>query len=422
MLAVKMPRTRKNSLQFFFEDRTLTIFRRGKAVRHITAWPEPHAQELDRIGNWQRFRPEFRIINYPLKPRKSRQKIKPQLELGLEIDSIPAKPGLCSKKAAYDLLRKSIPAPYSAKLAPFYSHQWNPLVFLSINEQFLDLLESSPTLAFFLANTDAISERVLYNALQIKDLVRMPQARLMGMLRLPETKSAIKMMRKLAPESASPDNFPLLKKVLLSKELRQKAAHLETINTGILQLLCRDPRLHPHLTPRLLLDVSKDRKSRFSQSVYWMLRETVRGYLDIHDEQPGLPAIRSLDHLQTLHTEVLTAYAQRASEQKRASVSRPFHAPPIKGTSTIIPLRTEQELREEGVDQHNCVGGYGPSVRSRRKYIYAVTEPERATLAIEQGAGGTWIISELFATCNQPVEQDTLDAVEEWLQENQEGI
>jgi hypothetical protein len=100
----------------------------------------------------------------------------------------------------------------------------------------------------------------------------------------------------------------------------------------------------------------------------------------------------------------------------------PLPEPPIEGTETIIPLRRGEELRDEGIEQHNCVGGFAGGVRAGRTYIYKIIAPERATLSIVQGSSGEWIISQLNATCNSPVKSETWQAVREWLSQTQVGI
>ena len=88
------------------------------------------------------------------------------------------------------------------------------------------------------------------------------------------------------------------------------------------------------------------------------------------------------------------------------------------------PLKTAKALTMEGLTQHNCVGSrrYADAVRAGEKYIYAIKKPQRATLSIMPGAGGTWHISELHTACNRKVSFATRESVEEWLQENQEGL
>lgn len=418
-MADTMPARRKTDVEFHFKDNRMFIRKRGLTVRRIKVWPRPLAEARGDYGDWRSFIPEYRLINYPVKKKKIVSS--PQMELGLEIDTSP-NPSQFSKKEAYDLLRQSIPLPYSIRLAAFRTHQWMPLRFLSMDKRFLDLLISSPALAYFLSNTDMVSQRVVYKALTIEGLIHMPQQELLELLHLPGTKSAVKLMRKMAPQSASPDNLDLLRKLMKDDDLIQKTRHLQSINAGILSLLCRKKALHEFLTPKLLQEVSNNPKSKFSPFAFSMLDETVSTLRRLDDRrEQRLPAIKNLKQLHRLHTEILTAYGEQQSRKQNELDSRPFPKPPIPGSRHIKPLTSDKALYAEGSAQHNCVGGYGRSVRSGSKYIYSVTAPERATLAI-QHFEGRWIIGELFAACNKPVQKATREAVEEWLAENQEGL
>jgi hypothetical protein len=277
-----MSNRRQSDLEFSFKENTLSIFRIGRKMRCITAWPEPFAEGQNDQGQWTRTCPIYRIISNPLPvPEKIPDN---QLELVLDIDTSANSDKLdkCSKKVAYDRLRQSIPDEYSACLASFYSHQWNPLRFLSINGDFLELLASNPPLAYFLANNSGISERVFCDVLNIDDLIRTPQTDLMETLHLPDTKKAVKLMRKLTPESASPENIKSFKTVLESNNLTSKAAHLRQINTGILHLLNLKPRTLEALTSKFLVEISNDPKSRFSQQVAIHVKETVTLYNRLH--------------------------------------------------------------------------------------------------------------------------------------------
>jgi hypothetical protein len=114
---------------------------------------------------------------------------------------------------------------------------------------------------------------------------------------------------------------------------------------------------------------------------------------------PGrsLPVIHSLEELDARHEEITTDYADRQKDQHLG----PLPKPPIEGTETIIPLQTGSDLRDEGIAQHNCVGGHVGRVRAGTCYVYRILEPERATLSIIKTPGGEWHIDELFIACNK---------------------
>ncbi len=408
-----MPKKRQSNLSFCFTTPRLSIYRYERPIYEITVWPKPYAEARDNSGYWQRFYPEFRLIDYPLRKPKEKP-ASPQMELGLEIE--PQKKEM-TKKEAYDLLRQSMPFPYAIALAPFQSHQWNLLILLSMKRRFYDLLKSNPVLAYYLANNEQVMMRIYRKELMMEQLTGMPQADLLKLLGLPDTKSMVKLLRKIPPASVSPDQFTLLQECVRSEERMKKMAHLKKINIGALKLVSVPNDLLYAVTPQLLEEVSANVRNNFQTSAANQFYAMAGRHRHLYPGRP-LPVIHSLEELDVRHEEIMTAYADRQKDQQLG----PLPKPPIEGTKTIIPLQTGSDLRDEGIAQHNCVGGHAASVRAGTCYVYRILEPERATLSIIKDSGETWIICELYTACNKPVKSETRQAVTEWLSQTQLGI
>jgi hypothetical protein len=422
-----MPKKRQSNLSFFVADNCLTISRHNNAAYRIRLWPKPVAQALDWEGSWVRIYPEFRLINYPLaQPKETKA---PQLELGLDIN-LPEPEA--TKKEAYDQLRQTMPFSYAIALAPFKSHQWNPLVFLSMKRRFYDLLKSSPVLAYLLANDERVRMMVFRKELMLDDLTGMKQAELLNLLDLPSTKAFAQIFRKIAPASACPALTAMLRRCATDPDRIKKLAHLQKINLGALTLLTREESVRRQVTPQLLEEVSQNRSEAHYAVTANRLSESIRWHQELHANRP-FPALRSREALNAYHEEISAAAQQyfqttgataRAEKQEsfRRTLDKPFGEPPIPGSDTIRPLTTPRELVAEGYAQHNCVGTYSDRVRSGNCCIYRVLEPERATLSIVKVSGGDWMISELYTACNKPVKSETRQAVKEWLSQTQVGI
>jgi hypothetical protein len=408
-----MPKKRQSNLSFCFNDPRLSIYRNGRPIYEITVWPRPRAEVRDNSGYWQPFYPEFRLIDYPLRKPKEKS-ASPQMELGLEI--APQKKEM-TKKEAYDLLRQSMPFPYAIALAPFQSHQWNLLILLSMKRRFYDLLKSNPVLAYYLANDEQVMMRIYHKELMMEKLTGMPQADLLKLLGLPDTKSMVKLLRKIPPASVSPMQFTLLQECVRSEERIKKMAHLKKINIGALKLVSVPNDQLCAVTPQLLEEVSANVRNNFHTSAANLFYEMAGRHRHLYPGRP-LPVIHSLEELDTRHEEIMAAYTDRQNDRQLG----PLPKPPIEGTETIIPLQTGSDLRDEGIAQHNCVGGHAASVRAGTCYVYRILEPERATLSIIKDSGETWIISELYTACNKPVKSETRQAVTEWLSQAQVGI
>lgn len=414
-----MPKKRQSNLSFHFTVPRLSIHRNGTSVYEITVWPRPRAEARDNLGHWNRFYPEFRLIDYPpRKPKAKKALPSPQLELGLglELNLSPQKKEM-TKKEAYDLLRQTMPFPYAIALAPFQSHQWNLLILLSFKRRFYDLLKSNPVLAYYLANDKQTMTSIFRKELMMEKLTGMPQADLLKLLGLPDTKSMVKLLRKIPPTSVSPAQFMLLQECVRSEDRMKRLAHLKKINIGALKLVSVPNDQLSAVTPQLLEEVSADVRNNFHASAANLFYEMAGQHQHFYPGRP-LPLIRSLEELDARHEEIMTAYTDRQNDQQLG----PLPKPPIEGTADIVPLRTGEELRDEGIAQHNCIGGLISGIRAGHAHIYRVLAPERATLSIVQGTGGEWVISQLKAACNKPVKEVTVMAVEEWLCKSQIGI
>ena len=93
----------------------------------------------------------------------------------------------------------------------------------------------------------------------------------------------------------------------------------------------------------------------------------------------------------------------------------PLPTPPFAGTLEIIPLRTPQEVHQEGVQQLSCVVSYLDKVRRGHTFIYRVLAPQRATAEIAEQQPGLWHLVQLAGFKNRPVSKATWQAVENWL-------
>ncbi len=386
-----------------------------------------------------RFFPEFRIVSYPLpKAGPKNKKKSDQLEFGLEIPESPKKENL-TKTKAYDLLRQTLPPSYGIALAPFKSHQWSMMVYLSKNRRFYELLKSSPALAFILANNHKINFDVYFDDLSLDELTGMKQQKLLELIDLPGTKKMAQILRKIQPSSAHPKLLGQIKYCLQDEESVKKLSHLKKVNAGVLYLLGSTESIRTKATPQLLEEVSNNRPNDHYPSAAQQMRECLRWHNQLRANQ-RFPRFQTLEALTAYHEELsaetdrLLEIARQQQEQadRQAQTDRereleemlrkPFPKPPIEGTRNIIPLRSGRELVEEGRLQHNCVGRYSHFVCSGSCYIYRVLKPERATLSIVKRAGSQWSIGELKASCNSAVKPETKSRIASWLESNQLGI
>jgi hypothetical protein len=142
----------------------------------------------------------------------------------------------------------------------------------------------------------------------------------------------------------------------------------------------------------------------------------------IGEPEPVL-CIMKLRHVSQL-TKLHDTWAQRVSNKKEAFAFLKFQQkygttcfpkPPLKGTDTIVPIETVQELFAEGRIMHNCVASYAHRVMDGECYIYRVLEPERATLEISDESG-RFLPVQIKAVCNSEAGEKTKSAVLRWIE------
>jgi hypothetical protein len=443
--------------RFEFQVGELHIVQAGEHYR-IRAWPGPRALTSKDGKQWEYCWPEFRFINYPVHKITGKKAVKPirQLELGLELPPERAAP---TKTEAYDLLRQTIPFPFAMALAPFSSCQWNPLVFLHFNRDFLDLLTSSPAMAFYLANDRAVSSRIYKESKSfLPKLIGTKQVELLDYVGLGCTKQMVGIVKKIRPSSADMSNISELQTVRGNPGALKILSHLKSINAGVLALVGSGERILSHLTPMFLDEVSRDGCNHHAPAIFGQFSQCLRMHWEQHPKR-RFPMMTSMEKLNQYFDELAKEQRRRNEIQRQAEMQReaeiqqrqaeiqqrqaeiqhrqdqvirqnedrrrkllqlPFPSPPIPDGESIKALTCDADLYEEGGKQHNCVGNYSGTVRTGEVYLYRVLEPERATLSIICQRG-QWFIGELKTACNQAAKSETFDSVRAWLDANQLG-
>jgi hypothetical protein len=278
-------------------------------------------------------------------------------------------------------------------------------------EQALELAAQNPALCFALANYRHFNDRCG----AFETAVRASASRMREIawwLGFPRTDGAVRILGKLAPESASVELLRPLRKALELPETAKILAHLPKLNAGVIALVI-DPQLRAVSTPQLLPEVGEIDAEKYKAITAALLDQTLR-MLFTTRPQSSTPRIQSRERLRAMHDEVSVEY-RRSEPAVENGVALPNA--PLRGTPDIIPIRTADELIAEGRTQDNCVATYIDRMRQGHVFIYRVLKPERATLSIVRGPHGDWEIGELAAQSNRRVAVATQEFVERWLDE-----
>jgi len=395
---------------FRFKEGKLYLFT-DESVMLLQSWPALKAVRKERGIAWTEFTPNFRTIR-PYRPRK---KAEPSLQLELNLGAIPVRRPPDSlanqRRRAFDQFRLSLPKPVAARTEKFQSWQWVLLRLFCAREQTLEFAALNPALCFALGNYPAFFEEPrrasLETAVQVSEH---RQREIAGWLGFPATDAAVRILAKLAPESASVELLRPLRQALENPGVGKALAHLPRLNAGVIALVT-DPGLLAASTPKLLLEVAEIQPEKYRAVVSEMLSDTLRMFQRIHPQR-GVPRIQSLAGLREMHERGSVEYLRNESPRMH---SFRLPSPSLKGTPQIVPICTAEELIEEGRAQNNCVATYAERVQHRAISIYRVLKPERATLSIIRSPDGDWKICEVKIRSNGQVATVTRQLVDSWL-------
>jgi hypothetical protein len=344
----------------------------------------------------------------------------------------PSTQDLSAKNVAFQAFRRELPAELAELAAPFESHQWQLLKLMHSSSSAIDLAKANPVLAYCLANNsefrgtkpEVAAEQAIWYSHRKQKVI-------LGWLGFPASESIVRLFRKITQASVYPSLMRRLKGVLSGEnELQSVLAHLPSISQGVLELVST-PELAVLVTPKLLIEVG----GSDDEAIAGQMAEVIHGGLMMLNELNIKATVRPFSSIaqvmrfqDRVDAEYLAILARKkrlrlagkryAAEVKRGRNEQKhgyFPTPPIEGTSAIIPLTSAKSLAAEGVEQHNCVGGYGRRVLTGSLYVYTVLSPERATLSIVRRPDGCWCRSELKLQSNKAVSMATVNAVEQWL-------
>lgn len=397
--------------------------------------PTPTAEERMVAGRplWRPVAPEFRLVA----PETSSAGSLSAAEALTTTD----REHLSAKAAAFTAFRAELPAAIASAVERFPCHQWLLMVLLDRQPALLDLVAANPVLAYCLANNDQFrGTRPGVSIALALGHSRQRQRQLAEWLGFPGTEAVVRLLRRVPPEAASPSLLRRLRAALQSEEtLVSQLAHVPVLNTGVLELAVH-ARMHPLITPKLLLTVG----GRAEELSMGHLADQLGSALALR-QQLGIGApvspfstpgqiTRFMQRMDAAYQARQRAQAEARAEQERLArvideqrrvrrvvrrpppdKPRPFPPPPLPGALAILAVETPQALVEEGRLQSNCVATYLPGVLNGTCYFYRVTAPERATLMIVPTVDGGWRRGDLKGPRNRRVGAHTTQIVDAWL-------
>ncbi len=406
----------------FIDAKPGTVFKNGKIYHFdkrrilvLQAWPDTRAWRKLPTQGWRHTRKYadqwfsrslYAKSNSPTPPFED----PPDVQAGQRLLPFPAwflaaryEMAARGETLAWDNFFNTIPDDVRTELLLFPERKWHLLNLLARCPGAFDLIHNNPALAYALASNWVFHKPAVLQPMRAaRSLVRRKQREILGWLGFPATESGRHIFAKIRPRALSIEALLYLRDALRDAAVRKALTHVPRINAGVLRL-ASDLRYFPHVTPRLLEEVSQ-------LPIYEEAGKSPVDFLkDIlaMAEQDGWRhcprQISSLARMYDVH-DALTRRIRPQLAKRILDSPLPFPPPPFMGTRTIQPIQTAGELLEEGDAMRHCAGSYIDSVADGSYFFYRVLEPVRATLALRYD-DERWVPDQLYGFHNAHVDE-----------------
>jgi len=284
----------------------------------------------------------------------------------------------------------------------------------------IDLLYSTPALALMLANCWAFGRKVSWPLRSIRAQIVKKQVQQLEWLGFPQpSKSMIRILRKIPKKCCTIELLLYLRTAMQFSAARELLAHVTRINRGVIRVVS-DTRLLPLASHGLLEEMGHDPHEDLKARLGWEMHHLLEMAPVQRPATMGQTPFRSIHDFRQRYAHLLEflplfPLCKRLPEGWNST----FPAPPVGGTTEIIPIRTFEELVDEGGRQHHCIASYASEIMVGEKYAYRVeTRKERATLLLTNQSG-VWVTSDCRGGANGSISIELNEMIESWLQAQQ---
>jgi hypothetical protein len=313
-----------------------------------------------------------------------------------------------------------IPPEVISAVRPFQWRQFVLLKMVRYRPETLELIQSNPVLAWFLADAIALKEVPISEGCE---WVYRKRKDILEFAGIPSTDSIVKTLSRIKPAEYTQILFENLKKLLRQNNKMLKLRCIQYIpGKEIFNLLNHFDYTYWLLSTRdytgmtILETLTADNE----KEVYrlWTDSKNCAKALQIACPENHLRKCKSIEGLRGIHDLWSNMYNTANTVQRNERFlldhgTYSFPPPPLPGDADIIPITTIKELLEEGAEMHNCVGSYSEKVMSGECFIYRVLRPERATLEISD-TGDMHHICQLKLAHNGEPAAETWEKVRFW--------
>jgi hypothetical protein len=282
---------------------------------------------------------------------------------------------------------------------------------LSRHPGLTELLETNPLMGF-LAATHPAWRRSTRG--EMDALLRMRRRQILLRLGFPHSAEAIvHVTGKVLPWACRADLLPGFCAAMRESRNVRRLSFLRRINLGVMEIIA-SPGLLETVTNRLLGEVGTDA----GEDTVGRAARALRACQDLRTARGG-PAIPRVFRTLPALWRFCVRFTEFFSPDEISGLDVDLPKPPIPDTGAIRALRQYQDVADEAREQSNCVWELLPKLASGQLFLYRVLEPERATLSIER-KNGKWCVNEIQGPKNEPVREETIAHVTQWLSGSEE--
>jgi len=393
-------------------------------VEKIRIWPNPYAVEkISNLPYWRSCRPVITIPKEDIEEKINRLNAPIPFEndqylLALETQAEKRKRNETIQKLKWYAL---IPPKIRLTVQLFPNRQFQMLSLIAnCGPAALDLAMSNHALAYLLGSNWIFTQDLTKSPLAVAKVLLRPNVKQVDIQRhlgFPPKKTVRQILRHIVPDAINVSSLLNLREALQKASVINSLSHLKRINASIIKIVC-DPALLELVSYRLIAEISKLKKDDKVAHTAFKLYRIFKFFRQINLNPNRYPLINSIKKLMEIHDEL--DYKMRKFAYHKTSLT--FPAPPIKGTTAIIPLTNAGEIIKEGYQQKNCAADYlNQIIKHKDYYLYKVLSPERCTLSLIKN-DGKWEQDQIKKSCNQETSKDTKAYVESWLQARQKQI
>ncbi len=314
----------------------------------------------------------------------------------------------------------SIPDRERAAAARFLDRRWHLLALMARCRWATDLVEANPALGFALASNWILHKPAVAQPLRAaRSLLNKRQLVIMDWLGFPATERVRRILMRIPPAALAARKLPQLNAALHRPHCQELLAHLPVISEPVLRFIYHEDTSR-RLTSKFIHEVAEDRGSEkldsdvLSVNYFGLWLDAIRMAREL--EYPRPQRLLSVGQLTRWHDEVSTAYNRRPRAVRLIEriEERHFDGAPFVGSPGIEPIRSGEELLEEGRVMHHCVASYHDQIAEGRYFVYRVTDPVRATLGVKKRKG-RWVMHEIKGSHNKRIPSSDQDAIWEAL-------